>query len=154
MIQPLFNGDAGLRWQMQQWLAHDANRLAAAFWWSRYELADCLTEIRGIAAMKAAAARYREADIALALEVAAITLNDAIAAQERQHGASLDAMAAAAKNAADAGKSLQQVRQAVAEAAASRPLPPPLYLLTAALNEGVSDHRREVAWWKKRAVQE
>lgn len=154
MNQPAFSPEAGLRWQMQQWLQHDANRLATAFWWSRYELSDCLTELRGIAAMKAAAAKYRGADMALALDVAAIALDDAIAAQERQHGASMDVMAAAAKEAAAAGKTLAEVRQAVAAAAEARALPPPLYLLSAALSEGVSDHRREVAWWKKREVQE
>ena len=125
----------------------EAERVAAAVWWGRLTIEDAAQELRGIAYLKATAAKVAPE---LADAVAISALDEAMQSHEAEHAASVEAMTEAALVAIRANGSRAEVRAAVAAEAQRRPLPPMPHLLDVAAEEAAQRHRRAESWWKRR----
>lgn len=145
-------GDAGFHeradgWLLRQWIRHDACRLAACYWWGVFSLEQAREDLRGLACL----ADPRGARLSCkAHDIADSELEEAIAAQEAAHTASLLAMRDAALAAIRAGAGHEQAHAAAVEIARSRVPLPPVSVVQQAVEEAAIEFRRSAAFWRKR----
>lgn len=153
---PPATGDAAAE---EAWLraeiAHDVERGATLYWWSRYRAEDALDEIwyRVLALDMRLIAAGQQAFTINVTQVAADTLYEAIDRHGAAHDEGYRLMTAAARAQIMHGGDRSAAASAAAAVAARRDPLPPDYLISQAVEQAAKEIRMSESWWKKRTHQ-